>query len=87
MRRGQIVISILIFRFPFLQQLQPSHSVVQTAPIKRQRPNDILLVLLAAARIEKLPRFETGLDVGGALVVLGQEFVVVFDKVGSSRND
>ena len=78
MRRSQIVISILIFRFPFLQQLQPSHSVVQTAPIKRQRPYDILLVLLAAAWIEKLLRFETGLYVGGALVVFGQKFVVVF---------
>ena len=87
MRRGQIVNSILIFRFPFFQQLQSSHSVVQTAPIERQRPHDILLVLLAAARIKKLPRFETGLYVGRALVVLGQIFVVVFREVGSSRND
>ena len=82
MRRGYKVIAVLILRLPFPQQLQPAHRVLQSAPVQSQRPNDILLVLLAAAGIQQLPHLETGAYVRGATVVVLQEVVVVFGQVG-----
>ena len=70
MRGSRIVIPVLILCLPYLQQLQPRHGVLETAPFQRQRPDDILLILIAAARIQKLSGFETRLYMSGTVMVL-----------------
>lgn len=86
-RGSQVVVPVLILCLPFFQQLQPSHRVLETAPFQRQRPDDILLVHVAAAGIQELSGFETRLYVSGTVVVFLQEFVVVFREVGRGRKN
>lgn len=89
MRRSQIVTNVLILRLPPLEQLQSFHRIVKTAPLQRQRPDEVLLVLLLAATagIEEPPHTKVGVDVRGALVVLLQEVVVAFREVGGGGEE
>ncbi len=81
MRGSYVIMHILGFSLPSLQHLKTSDSIFQTTFFERQRPNDILLVLVAAVGIKQLPYFEASLDVGSGVVMLLHEVVVLFSKI------
>lgn len=78
---SNVLVQLLLLAFPALEEFQTGYGILQRDVFEVEGAEEVFLVLLEGVRRQCLPDFDVCLDVGGAVLVLVEEVVVVGREV------